>query len=128
MSTRKSFSFGPEHRLRTKRHFARVQSNSRKLYSRHFAILVSPAEQDRSRIGITITKKIDSRAVVRNRLRRKIREVFRLNREHFAGSFDIIVIARNNAPECSSADVKREIMGALFHGNCLKKRKEPERC
>ena len=46
-----------------------------------------------NRIGITVGKKL-GHAVVRNRVRRRIREVYRLNEEKFQPGWDIVVVAR----------------------------------
>ena len=121
-----NFSFGPEFRLRKKSGFSHVQEHGRKLYSKHFVILVSGTDLPQSRLGVTITRKIDSRAVVRNRIRRRVREVFRLNRHLLERCCDIVVIARSHAQECSFADIRREILGALYHGNFMKHRVETQ--
>ena len=53
-----------------------------------------------NRIGITVSKKL-GKAVVRNRVRRRLREVYRLNEELFAPGWDIVVVARSR---CIGAD------------------------
>ncbi len=120
-STASCLSFGPEYRLRSKKDLQHTQDNGKKLYSKHFLIIASKTENPVSRLGVTITKKVDPRSVVRNRLRRRIREVFRLNRHQLAASLDVLIIARNSSPECSSEQIRKEVMGALFHGNYLLK-------
>ena len=53
-----------------------------------------------NRVGITVGKKL-GHAVVRNRARRRLREVYRLNEEKFQPGWDIVVVARSrsvNAP------------------------------
>ena len=51
---------------------------------------------DTNRVGITVSKKL-GHAVVRNRVRRRLREVYRLNEEAFAPGWDIVVVARTKA-------------------------------
>ena len=46
-----------------------------------------------NRIGITAGKKL-GKAVVRNRVRRRLREVYRLNEDRFQSGWDIVVVAR----------------------------------
>ena len=50
----------------------------------------------RNEIGITVSKKLGG-AVVRNRTRRCLREVYRLNEERFTPGWDIVVVARSRA-------------------------------
>ena len=47
-------------------------------------------------VGITVSKKLGS-AVIRNRTRRRLREVYRLNEERFQPGWDIVVVARTKA-------------------------------
>ena len=47
-----------------------------------------------NRVGVTVSKKLGG-AVVRNRVRRRLREVYRLNESRFAPGWDIVVVARS---------------------------------
>ena len=61
--------------------------------------LVLYARKNRSgqnRVGITVSKKL-GKAHVRNRTRRRLREVYRLNEEKFQPGWDIVVVARSKA-------------------------------
>ena len=49
-----------------------------------------------NRVGITVSKKL-GHAVVRNRTRRRLREVYRLNEDLFLPGWDIVVVARTKA-------------------------------
>ena len=53
---------------------------------------------DSNRVGITVGKKL-GKAHIRNRTRRRIREVYRLNEEKFLPGWDIVVVARSRAVE-----------------------------
>ena len=53
-----------------------------------------------NRVGVTVGKKL-GHAVVRNRVRRRLREVYRLNEERFTPGWDIVVVARSR---CIQAD------------------------
>ena len=67
------------------------------------AYLVLYARRNRTntnRVGVTVGKKL-GHAVVRNRVRRRLREVYRLNEERFLPGWDIVVVARSR---CIKAD------------------------
>ena len=53
-----------------------------------------------NRVGVTVSKKL-GHAVVRNRVRRRLREVYRLNEQRFTPGWDIVVVARSR---CIKAD------------------------
>ena len=68
--------------------------------------LVLYARRNRSsqnRVGVTVGKKL-GHAVVRNRVRRRLREVYRLNEAKFAPGWDIVVVARSR---CIKADFSK---------------------
>jgi len=62
-------------------------------------LLVVYARRNRlgaNRVGITVGKKL-GKAHIRNRTRRRIREVYRLNEKRFLPGWDIVVVARTRA-------------------------------
>ena len=66
-------------------------------------LLVLYARKNRTesnRVGITVSKKL-GKAQIRNRTRRRIREVYRLNEASFSPGWDIVVVSRSR---CISAD------------------------
>ena len=62
-----------------------------------------PNRLDCNRVGITTGKKL-GHAVVRNRARRRLREVYRLNEALFKPGYDIVVVARSR---CITADFQK---------------------
>ena len=62
-----------------------------------------PNRLGQNRVGITTGKKL-GHAVVRNRARRRLREVYRLNEALFKPGYDIVVVARNR---CVTADFQK---------------------
>ncbi len=62
-----------------------------------------------NRVGITVGKKL-GHAVVRNRVRRRLREVYRLNEGKFQPGWDIVVVGRHKA---ITADFKTLTEGYL---------------
>ena len=62
-----------------------------------------------TRIGITASKKL-GHAVVRNRIRRRIREVYRLNESRFQPGWDIVVVARSRCLTVSFAKLSQSYL------------------
>jgi ribonuclease P protein component len=115
-------SFGPNSRLRKKSDIERCQKGGEKLHARHFLILVLPSPTGQSRLATAVTTKLEKRSVVRNLIKRRIREVFRAARADFTKAIDMVVIARKGIQSCAYADYQREIVGALAAKGFLKRR------
>ncbi len=62
-----------------------------------------------TRLGLTVSRKV-GRAVRRNRLRRRMREVFRTHRPAMQGGWDIVVVARPGAAELDFATVRGTLL------------------
>ncbi|MDF1617414.1 ribonuclease P protein component [Petrocella sp. FN5] len=63
-----------------------------------------------NRLGISVSKKVGN-SVIRHRVKRLIKEAYRLNAKSYSIGFDIVVIARNTA----KANNYHEIESALMH-------------
>ena len=66
----------------------------------HLVLYAKRNSTGSNRVGITVSKKLGG-AVVRNRVRRRLREVYRLSEDRFAPGWDIVVVARSR---CINAD------------------------
>ncbi len=100
-------------RLRRRREFLLVYDAGRKLSGRLAVVFVRPASGTRTRLGVTVTRRAGS-AVVRNRLRRRVREVFRRSAAVASGPpVDLVV---NLTPRAAEApfDALRGELGRLF--------------
>ena len=62
-----------------------------------------------NRVGITVSKKL-GKAHIRNRTRRRIREVYRLNEEKFQPGWDIVVVARSKAVDAEFAKLTKSYL------------------
>ncbi|MGZ3417799.1 MAG: ribonuclease P protein component [Polyangiales bacterium] len=104
-----SFGFPKERRLRARREFVAVQDKGRRVHTPHFVLIVAkgPDPSAPSRLGVTVTKKIGT-AVRRNRVKRLVREAFRLDPGFLPGGVDLVVVAKDGAPTLVLADVQSE--------------------
>lgn len=86
----KEFSWSKSKRVRTRSHYKKIQNDGRKFSTMHFVFFYLKGSQ--TQIGITITKRIGN-AVFRNRMKRFLREYFRVH-YHQIPNLHIVVIAR----------------------------------
>jgi ribonuclease P protein component len=85
-------------RLRRRKEFLRIQRLGVKVSSHPILALALENPWGVTRVGITISSKVGN-AVVRNRIRRRLREIFRTHREHLPRGIDLVLIATPRAPE-----------------------------
>jgi len=70
-------------------------------------LLIAQATQ--TRLGVTVSKRVDKAAVRRNRIRRQIKEVFRLQRATLQPG-DYVVLAKPEAGKLDNAGVRAELL------------------
>ena len=77
--------------------------------NRLLIMYVSKNQLEKNRLGISVSKKVGN-SIVRHRLTRLIRESYRLDEQSFLLGFDIVVIAREKAKDCSYAEIKEALL------------------
>jgi ribonuclease P protein component len=101
-----------EARLRKRWEFNAVYRMGCKKNTPHLLLLTLKNNRDQSRIGLTVSRKVGN-AVVRNRVKRVIREFFRLDRFQLDCPVDLSVIAKRGAG-CVSTDLLWHELEELF--------------
>jgi ribonuclease P protein component len=105
-------SFGRHERVRKKRDYLAIYDQGVRQYSKHFTVIERRNQEGIRRLGITVSKKVGI-AVQRNRIKRLLREFFRLNKSRFSSSQDIVIIAKKDAHSLTYRDVCRELESLL---------------
>ena len=102
------FTFPKEVRLRRRSEFLRVQDKGQKLTADCLLCLVLPngRADGLTRLGLTVSTKVGP-SVVRNRIRRRLRELFRVRRASLPRGLDMVFIARSSAKEADWARIVR---------------------
>ena len=96
------FFFTKADRLLKRSDFLRLTAKGRQRQDKHFIAVFTPGKTERTRLGITVSRRVGN-AAVRNRIKRFTREYFRLNRHKNTGNWDINIIAKKKAVNLSSA-------------------------
>lgn len=105
--------FPKAHRVRLRTDFKSAQASGRRVHARHFVMLLRTRDGvGPPRLGITTSRRVGN-SVVRNRVRRLVREVFRRDRGSFPEGTDCVVIVRDRVPALDYEAVRREILAAL---------------
>lgn len=105
-TARRLESFGRDRRVLRRADYLETYATGRRHVGRWLVFFVRPAAGPRARLGVTITKKTGS-AVVRNRLRRRLRELFRRSGS-FPAPVDVVVNVRPGAERTEFAELARD--------------------
>ena len=92
--------------------FRRIYRKGRSAVSPYLVVYCQKNREGRSRLGVTVSKKL-GHAVVRNRVRRRIREIYRLNREKMLPGWDIIVVGRGRSVKGSYEKMNEAYLDCL---------------
>jgi ribonuclease P protein component len=102
-----TYEFNRESRLLTPGQFQSVFTKPIRFGSSHITILVSQ-NPDNNRLGLAIAKKRVKLAVQRNRIKRLIRESFRLN-QHDLPYIDIVVMVKSGTDKLDNKEINKQL-------------------
>ncbi len=106
----KRFSLSRRERITSTREFRLSLDKSAFYVGKSIKIGVSRNNLGFSRIGVSLKRENFKLAVTRNRLRRIIKEIFRLNKEELPKGYDLIVIPRAAAADKSYDELNRDVI------------------
>lgn len=89
--------------------FRRLYSKGQSAVSPFLAVYCRKNRTQVNRVGITVGGKIGN-AVKRNRIRRRLREIYRLNETAFRTGFDIVIVARVRAEFARYDDLEKSFL------------------
>jgi ribonuclease P protein component len=99
------YTLPAQRRLRRKTDFEAVRAQGQRLANGFFSVTLKPNEEKLPRLGLAVSIKTTGSGVERNRIRRAIRESFRLH-QHELPHVDMVVSARTRARGASSGELR----------------------
>ena len=102
------FRLTKKDRIRQSSDFRRIMSNGVRYYTPHFHIRMLGNRLGITRLGITAGRKA-GKACARNRIKRRLREYFRLNRDKIPSETDIVFIASQGAAALETKELFAEL-------------------
>ena len=107
----RTFGWGKAVRLRKHAQYCRVQSKGRRVGGKFLLFIFSPSSLVHARFGLTVSKRV-GKAVIRNKVKRRLREILRHHKNVLCG-LDVVVIAKNNAASASFVSLKQDVTELL---------------
>jgi ribonuclease P protein component len=111
----------PAERIKSRPEFKQVYDHGVRLHGRLFTMFVLPTERPTTRLGVAATRKLGG-AVVRNRAKRLIREVFRRNKPATDRQVDLVVVPRREVLDSPFAAVESDFRAVLERSRRTRRR------
>jgi len=111
-----SHKFGRDVRLRTRAEFTAVQDTGRRVSSRYVTLIGRVNALGRDRLGIIASRRVGG-AVLRNRAKRRLREIFRQGQPDMSQppgpTLDVVAIARADLAKAPFGQLRTDVESAL---------------
>lgn len=108
-----NLEFPQSKRLKLKRHFDYLIENKKKISSQNFLIYYTECLEPERKIAFSVSKKISKFAYVRNKIRRQLKEVFRVNQHYINKRYDMLIIAKQTVINASFKDKENDLKELL---------------
>jgi ribonuclease P protein component len=105
----------PAQALCRQQDFSRLYARGRRYRTSLLTVVAGPAEEGQTgiRLACVVSKKVSGNAVVRNRIRRRLREIMRLLLPELTGSAHLALIAHAPAPRASYQELQATVQAGL---------------
>ncbi len=107
--------------LQKDRDFRKVYRHRNSMANRLLIIYIRENQEEYNRVGFTVSKKV-GKATVRNRVKRRMKESYRLRHHHVKLGYDVVFIARDTAADSSLAEIDSAMMHLLRKKKLIKKK------
>ena len=105
--------------LRNTRQFNHVYKKGKSIVNRHVVMYYVSNQLGYNQVGFSVSKKV-GKAIVRNRVKRLMKESFRLNADKLNEGYDIVFVARVRMKDSSYTDVDNAMFSCFTKGNILR--------
>jgi len=103
-----AFSFKKSERILKRSVFSRLFEEGHRIHGDHFVVNYCENGLRNLRLGITVSKKVGC-AVIRNRIKRLVREYFRLHKAQIEGSYDLNIVAKSGVAGLSTKKINQTL-------------------
>ncbi|MDD3386669.1 MAG: ribonuclease P protein component [Candidatus Pacebacteria bacterium] len=102
-----------ENRLKKKKEFETVFKNGKTVRSKNIISKYFKSEDNKTKIGFIVSKKVSKKAVERNKIKRRLRASVRENKEMIKDGMNIIIIALPSIKEVPYSEINNDIKSIL---------------
>ena len=102
----------PQERIRKKKEFLTLYKTGSRYRGRYFYLVYRTNSFGFPRLAVVVSKKVGI-AVTRNKIKRRIRALFRRNKPQFKKPMDVVLIAKKEILDLPESDLAAEFFSAL---------------
>ena len=107
------YTLAKSERIRRRSEFKALFESGKRIHSEHLTVIHCGNTSGVRRLGLVVGKRAAKTAVRRNRMKRLLREFFRLNKHRLPASQDILIVARKDFSSMKRQDLCRELEKVL---------------
>lgn len=109
-----------ETRLRKNKEIESVLKNSKSFYNSDFSLKFKKNNLENNRFCIVISAKVSKKAVRRNKLKRRLRSIFYLQKDNLKSGFDFLLISKKGVDEKDFSELEESLLNLLKIAKILK--------
>jgi ribonuclease P protein component len=108
-----------DERIKKNSQFRFIYSRGKSYSNDKLVLYIFRNRKNINRIGLSVSKKVGN-SVVRNRIKRLIREAYRINKTMYKNGYDFIFIARAGVKNAKFIDVEKSVIYLMKKGGLIK--------
>lgn len=102
-------TFPQSSRLKKKIDFSYLIHNKKKISGKNVLLYYVKIQDSGQKFAFSVSKKVDKKAVVRNKIRRQLKEIIRLNQHSINKRYDMLLIAKNTILDTDFKQLESEV-------------------
>lgn len=91
--------------------FRRLYAKGKSVATKNLVVYFRRVERPYNQLGLTVSTKVGN-AVVRNKVRRRLREIYRLNESGLICGMDVVIVARVKSRYSTYSELERDFLYA----------------
>lgn len=93
--------------------FDEIMHSGKYVYNQHYIIYYKDAKNKNYRFGLSVGKKISNKAVIRNKLKRRLKSIIDNNKNYYQKSKDYIIIMKRNCLEATYSELEESFLKVI---------------
>jgi len=110
-----------KYRLIKNNDFAEVAQKGKAVFGREISLKWTENNLSFPRFGIVVSLKVDKKATIRNKIKRRIRNILKNDLPFFIPGYDFLILTRKGAQDLDYSQIKSKLLGLFKKGHLMTK-------